>query len=129
MNRLAYRLLTDGLEGVEVAADLDANSVGDTPMVTFTVLNQGQFEHGLWRVILLLNVFCEASDTDDLLSTLYPLILSWEEPGMGVLEEEKLGVQSIQDSNVFDLVTQAVMNGKHILQFSGQFELIVQDWS
>lgn len=132
IHRLIQTNLTEGAyPGSTVIVDLDGDDYKDLPLISWRALNEGQYAHGLWRVNLILQVILdlEQTDMDDLLPHLYAQIHSWNEPGKGVIRDEKLGVESVTDGAVFDTVSSTWVNGKHLTQFSAQFSLTVQDWS
>lgn len=132
IHRLVQTILTDGaFPGTTVIADLDGNDYEELPLISWRALNEGQYGHGLWRVNLVLQVVLdlEQTDMDDLLPHLYAQIHSWNEPGKGVIKDERLGVESVSDVAVFDTVSMAWVNGKHLTQFAAQFTLLVHDWS
>ena len=119
----------DAYPGSTVIVDLDAHSYEDAPIVSWTFLNQGQHDYGLWSGILAITVICTASEQEVLLAHLYDQVHSWESLDKGELPGESLGVETVTDQSVFDIVNQANMNGKHLVQFTGSFNLIVRDFS
>lgn len=130
MHKLAQSILEhEKYPGLVVINDLDADSGEHTPVVSWTVINGGQQSYGLWSVILALTVLCVPSDMDELLPHLYAQVVSWNEPGVGILAEDQFGVETVTDMGVFDATSQGILNGKHVLQFNAQFRLNVRDWS
>lgn len=130
MHRLAQVILSEGkYPGSEVISGLEADSYEHVPLVAWQGVNGGQYSYGLWNFTLVLNVICEPPDMNAMISHLYAQVHSWEHPGVGVIESEKFGVETVEDRIVFDTVQKAIVHGKHIVQFTGQFALTVQDWS
>lgn len=132
MHRLFQTILTeDAYPGSAVSADLDGDDYDTIPLVTWRAMNDGQVDHGKWNVLLIVHVLIDLaeSDMDAVLSHVYAQIQSWNKPGRGVLADEKYGVLSVEDSAVFNLVNQSMLNGKQVAQFTSQFRIIVQDWS
>ncbi|MBU3995589.1 MAG: hypothetical protein KKF42_07420 [Actinobacteria bacterium] len=117
--------------GSTVIADLDGDDYEDLPLVAWRTLNEGQVSHGVWRVILIVNVMFDLADTDmdTLLPHIYKQIRGWDTPGQGIIAAEKIGVESVNDGAVFDLIHIANLNGKNVSQFASQFELTIRDWS
>lgn len=117
--------------GSEVIADIDADSYQYLPLVTWTYLNNGQHNYGLWGGTLAVTILCDPSISESLLGHVYKQIHSWNDldPDMGEMSNLKLGVENVIDRSVFDLVHSTLMNGKSVGQFNGQFELTILDWS
>lgn len=115
----------------EVIVDLDGDDYSHQPLITWRTLNEGQFAHGLWNVILTVNVMFDLSDPamDGLLPYVYAQVRSWDKPGQGVLADEKYGVESVEDGAVFDIINVANINGKDVSQYACQWRLTIKDWS
>lgn len=129
-NRFIQTILEeDRFPGSTVIVDLDANSYEDLPLVSWTFLNSGQRDYGLWGGILAVNVICVPRDAEDLLSHVYAQVHAWGALDKGELPGVGLGVETVADQAVFNIVSQAVVNGKHVAQFSGQFGLTIRDYS
>ena len=121
----------DKYPGSEIIVDLDGNDYESLPLVSWRTLNEGQHAHGLWNVILTVNVMFDLadSDMDGLLPHIYAQVRSWDKPGTGVLAAEKYGVESVEDGAVFDIISVADINGKDVSQYACQWRLTIKDWS
>lgn len=124
-----YILEEDRYPGSTVIVDLDAHSYESVPLVSWTFLNEGQRDHGLWGGILAITVICDPADADKILPHIYKQVHRWESPDKGELPDEKIGVETVTDTAVFDIVHQSIVNGKALAQFNGQFRLTIIDWS
>lgn len=120
----------DAPAGARVIADVAANSGEEVPLISWTAINEGQTDHGLWSAILAITIVCDPADAWSLCRAVYALVHSWNEPGVGVIEDDRVGVNSTTDMGVFDLVhSETITNGKSLEQYAGQFRIQIQDWS
>lgn len=122
-------LTRDMPEGVYAVADVNSESNSEVPVAIWTAANVGQVAHGLWECVLVFRIVVEPKDRGRVLSDIYSLVRSWDEPGKGVLFDDQVGVEEVTDGGGFNFQTEVVMNGKHLLQFYGQFTLKIRDWS
>lgn len=118
-----------GYPGLTVIVDLDAESYDEVPFVSWTFINQGQRDHGLWVGILALTVLCMPEDAGVILPHLYKQTHQWELPDRGELSSASLGIESVTDSMIFDEVNLGILNGKDVAQHNAQFRLLVRDFS
>lgn len=113
---------------VTAIQDQHADSYDEVPFVSWTAINQGQYQYGYWNVTLVLNLLAEPREIFSYAAELYAAIQSWNVPGEGVI----LGVAAIntvEDAGVFDKVSEIRLPGKHLSQAVATFRITVQDLS
>lgn len=111
--------------GVTAIQDVHADSWEEMPFVSWRVVNNGQFDYGLWQVVLVLNVVALPTDMFRILTHLYGQITLWNVPGEGVVPDLG-GVTEVADSSVFDKVFDGLIQGKHLVQYAASFTINIQ---
>ncbi|MGK0740435.1 hypothetical protein ACSHWG_00900 [Leucobacter sp. Z1108] len=114
---------------MSVIADLGADSYADVPLCSWTFINGGQFDYGLWQGTLAISLLVEPDDYETLLSDLYAAIHAWDHPEGGIDTINKVAIESVTDTIVFDFTNAAIVNSKSVMQFNGQFALMLRDFS
>lgn len=114
--------------GVAAIQDQHADSFGEVPFVSWTALNQGQYDYGLWNVTLVLNVLAHPLEMQKICADVYRAVCMWNMPGEGVMPNVG-GVNTVTDSGVFDKINEISMPGKALSQTVATFQLTVQDLS
>lgn len=123
-------ILTTGLNSKLTAVnELTAHEYENVPLLSWTYLNQGQSARGIWEGTLVLNLICEAADVNELTAAVYQHVRKWDTPGNGVHSASKVGVESVSDGAVFDLISMGALNGKNVLHLTSSFSLTVRDWA
>ncbi|WP_053352704.1 hypothetical protein [Leucobacter musarum] len=111
---------------VTAIQDQHADSYDEVPFVSWTAINQGQYDYGLWNVTLVLNLLAAPRDVFGHSAHLYAAIQNWSIPGEGVMPEIA-AINTVEDASVFDKVSEIRLPGKHLSQAVATFRLTVQD--
>ena len=122
------KLVSDAApDGVTPIRDTEPDSYGELPLVAWNAINGGQYDHGLWRITLSLNVVAEPLTIFSICSDLYSAITLWNVPGEGVMPGIG-GVLEVNDSNVFAKVGgDVLLHGKHLAQYVATFTISVKE--
>jgi hypothetical protein len=127
--QLIFQLLRRDLDdSVQVASEMDVDSIEDLPFVSFSLSGGEQDGNGpgLWRSSLTLNVFDKSQDSAwETCRELYRSVRTWEIPGESSIEG--LGyVSSVTDMSKFSRIATVTLQGKNIVQYSGMFFLTIR---
>ncbi|MEV8338531.1 hypothetical protein [Leucobacter sp. NPDC077196] len=113
---------------VTAIQDQHADSYDEVPFVSWTAINQGQYDFGLWNVTLVLNLLAAPREIFAYSAELYAAIQSWNTPGEGVILD-LAAINTVEDAGVFDKVNEIRLPGKHLSQAVATFRITVQDLS
>jgi len=130
-------LLIRGLpEEIDIAADLDVNSIDELPCLTYTLNGDGQSENGpgLFTYTLTLSAFGDGLDqTFALAKAVYACVWSWDQDPQltHVINDETnrlIGwVEDVEDVSSFSRVGSVDMVGKLVTQYVGVFSLTLRN--
>ncbi|UOR02062.1 hypothetical protein MUN77_01640 [Leucobacter allii] len=128
VDQMFDQLMTDACPtGVTPIRDTQPDSYDEVPAVLWNATNNGQYDHGLWRVALTLNVLADPLTVFPICSDLYSAVTTWNVPGEGVMPGVG-GVLEVTDSNVFTKINGAVvLHGKHLVQYVASFSISAQE--
>lgn len=130
LDLLVYTLLTRSIPDVPFAPDLDVDSIGRLPLVTFTVTGGAAVAGSpappfAWDASLALSVFGEGIDEARATAgRVYDAVWSWDDPfnGLGIIDG--LGhAAAIDDESLFTRIGTVDIAARSITQYAGSFGL------
>ena len=126
-DRLFQTLLSDGLD-YDVAAELDADTIEDTPaMIHSSNFQQIGNGDGLWQGALTVHLFTFAASAFTAASELYALIHSWGDHPLNGVVPGVGAVVTVDDMNALSRSSGEVnMDNKQVVQYSGSFEITIK---
>lgn len=127
-DRLFQTLLTEALPDIDVAADLDANTIESIPAVMHSSsVSQTVNADGLWEAILTVHLFAEARGAFDLAAYVYATIHSWGDLPLNGIVEGVGAVETVADMNAISRRSGEIsMDNKQVVQYDGSFNLLIR---
>ncbi len=134
------RLLTQSYDALapqsdprpSIKPDVDVDQLDDLPAIVWHLTGSGQTANGdgLWDYSLTVNIFGDGMDqAKAAMKTLYDVVHAWNDfPARTVIDidGEPVWVSSVEDNDLPSRFPSAVIDGRHVVQYSGIFPLALR---
>lgn len=120
-------LLKRDIPDAVIAAELDVESIDETPMVMFmATTGEQRGGPGLWSTTFTVDVFAlDSEQAFQLCIRVYDAIHAWDMPGGS--DTEWGYVNRVVDLSSFTRLSTQFMQGKHVTQYAATFVLIIRN--